>query len=320
MKQVLCRTALVTLFLSSIALFESGEVFARRKASKGKARRSAGSSRRRSAGSGRRRHSATKVSRFSNNNAGTNSNNGVNTTSASSDKAKLPMCPLGKILWRNPDDDPEGVFYKSKSEKSKCSVPVNVLENPWNTPAIKDVYKNKPAFMLDEDAVVLTCEKGYLPVSSKKKKKKNDDIANNNTNTKPESPCVSEEEFCILDEIVEKKSKDGKAVYYFYGDDENARECRLVKNSIAKRVDKEDAVDAGFDEDDVKRAYKIICNKGYYSSQLEGSSLRLDCKKCPEGKTTAESGANALSECIPDGTEKEKEDHQRKAGSSTRNS
>lgn len=319
MKQILCRTALVTLFLSSIALFESGEVFARRKASKGKARRSAGSSRRRSAGSSRRRHSATKVSRFSNNNAGTNSNNGVNTTSVSSDKAKLPMCPLGKILWRNPDDDPEGVFYKSKSEKSKCQTPLNVLENPWNTAAIKDVYKNKPVFIKDEDAVVLTCESGFLQVSSKKKKK-SDNAVDNNVNTKPESPCMPEEDFCVLDEIVEKKSKDGKAVYYFYGDNEDARECKLVKNSIAKRVDKKDAVDAGFDEDDVKRAYKIICNKGYYSSQLEGSSLRLDCKKCPEGKTTAESGANALSECIPDGIEKEKEDHRREAGHSTRNS
>ncbi len=253
----------------------------RRSASSSKGAKKSGKSSRRSASSSRKssRRSASSSSRSSRRSAFATGvrkkrtsagSRGVSETSANTDVKEtlqtygLQPCSLGKALWQNPDEDREGVYYKSR--KTACYLPENAEVSDWK----KDSDIVKAPWISDDEAVVIDCESGFLKTIQNKR-----------------SVCVDESSFCPLNrQVVEKQGKTFINAY-------TEKECNKPVNTKAVRLTKDQLNLAGYD---IKfgKAFYLQCKEGFYTKNND-----IECKKCPKFCTSIQGKNIGEQSCIP---------------------
>lgn len=173
----------------------------------------------------------------------------------------LEPCPLYKALWKNDDEDRDGVYYKLRN--SACYSMENTKVDDWKEDS-KDDKGNKivKAPWMENSAVVLSCESGFLKTVKDKK-----------------VVCVDESSFCPLNgkAVLEKKGKQ-----YFdalNSEEGQEKECNLPVGSKAVKMTKDQLENAGFEQN--FKGFYLYCKSGYYSEENG-----IQCKKCPDFYTS----------------------------------
>ena len=171
------------------------------------------------------------------------------------------LCPIEKLLKKTVNDDGDDVYYKTKTVL--CSAPENTEDKPWDMTDSKKLkqFTTKKAWISSDEAVYLECSDGYLLY---------------------QSACVSYDDFCPLNEILEKS---GKKYTSPYTDDT----CNIAPNSIAQKVSEEE------NDSDIaqNKAYRLVCKEGYYTD----TDNYVRCLKCPNNGTSTKGENIGVSSC-----------------------
>lgn len=171
------------------------------------------------------------------------------------------LCPIEKLLKKTVNDDGADVYYKTRT--ILCSAPENTEDKPWDMTDSKKLkqFTTKKAWISSDEAVYLECSDGYLLY---------------------QSACVSYDDFCPLNEILEKS---GKKYTSPYTDDT----CKVAPNSIAQKVSEEEN-DSGIVQN---KAYRLVCKEGYYTD----TDNYVRCLKCPNNGTSTKGENIGVSSC-----------------------
>lgn len=171
------------------------------------------------------------------------------------------LCPIEKLLKKTVNDDGADVYYKTRT--ILCSAPENTEDKPWDMTDSKKLkqFTTKKAWISSDEAVYLECSDGYLLY---------------------QSACVSYDDFCPLNEILEKS---GKKYTSPYTDDI----CKVAPNSIAQKVSEEEN-DSGIVQN---KAYRLVCKEGYYTD----TDNYVRCLKCPDNGTSTKGENIGVSSC-----------------------
>lgn len=165
------------------------------------------------------------------------------------------------MLKKTVNDDGADVYYKTRT--ILCSAPENTEDKPWDMTDSKKLkqFTTKKSWISSDEAVYLECSDGYLLY---------------------QSACVSYDDFCPLNEILEKS---GKKYTSPYTDDI----CKVAPNSIAQKVSEEEN-----DSDIVQnKAYRLVCKEGYYTD----TDNYVRCLKCPNNGTSTKGENIGVSSC-----------------------
>lgn len=185
----------------------------------------------------------------------------ASSTGTTTVKATTTLCPIEKLLKKTVNDDGADVYYKTRT--ILCSAPENTEDKPWDMTDSKKLkqFTTKKSWISSDEAVYLECSDGYLLY---------------------QSACVSYDDFCPLNEILEKS---GKKYTSPYTDDI----CKVAPNSIAQKVSEEEN-----DSDIVQnKAYRLVCKEGYYTD----TDNYVRCLKCPNNGTSTKGENIGVSSC-----------------------
>lgn len=185
----------------------------------------------------------------------------ASSTGTTTVKATTTLCPIEKLLKKTVNDDGADVYYKTRT--ILCSAPENTEDKPWDMTDSKKLkqFTTKKAWISSDEAVYLECSDGYLLY---------------------QSACVSYDDFCPLNEILEKS---GKKYTSPYTDDI----CKVAPNSIAQKVSEEEN-DSGIVQN---KAYRLVCKEGYYTD----TDNYVRCLKCPNNGTSTKGENIGVSSC-----------------------
>lgn len=232
-----------------------------RSSSRSSTKRAAASTRRSAAST--KRSSTSQRARYSFSSraaAATASSTGTTTVKTATATAST-LCPIEKLLKKTVNDDGDDVYYKTKT--ILCSAPENTEDKPWDMTDSKKLkqFTTKKAWISSDEAVYLECSDGYLLY---------------------QSACVSYDDFCPLNEILEKS---GKKYTSPYTDDT----CKVAPNSIAQKVSEEE------NDSDIaqNKAYRLVCKEGYYTD----TDNYVRCLKCPNNGTSKKGENIGVSSC-----------------------
>lgn len=230
-----------------------------RSSSRSSTRRAAASTRRSAAST--KRSSASQRARYSfSSRAAVATASSTGTTTVKTATAST-LCPIEKLLKKTVNDDGADVYYKTRT--ILCSAPENTEDKPWDMTDSKKLkqFTTKKAWISSDEAVYLECSDGYLLY---------------------QSACVSYDDFCPLNEILEKS---GKKYTSPYTDDI----CKVAPNSIAQKVSEEEN-DSGIVQN---KAYRLVCKEGYYTD----TDNYVRCLKCPDNGTSTKGENIGVSSC-----------------------
>lgn len=185
----------------------------------------------------------------------------ASSTGTTTVKATTTLCPIEKLLKKTVNDDGADVYYKTRT--ILCSAPENTEDKPWDMTDSKKLkqFTTKKSWISSDEAVYLECSDGYLLY---------------------QSACVSYDDFCPLNEILEKS---GKKYTSPYTDDI----CKVAPNSIAQKVSEEEN-DSGIVQN---KAYRLVCKEGYYTD----TDNYVRCLKCPNNGTSTKGENIGVSSC-----------------------
>lgn len=185
----------------------------------------------------------------------------ASSTGTTTVKATTTLCPIEKLLKKTVNDDGADVYYKTRT--ILCSAPENTEDKPWDMTDSKKLkqFTTKKSWISSDEAVYLECSDGYLLY---------------------QSACVSYDDFCPLNEILEKS---GKKYTSPYTDDT----CKVAPNSIAQKVSEEEN-DSGIVQN---KAYRLVCKEGYYTD----TDNYVRCLKCPNNGTSTKGENIGVSSC-----------------------
>lgn len=230
-----------------------------RSSSRSSTRRAAASTRRSAAST--KRSSTSQRARYSfSSRAAVATASSTGTTTVKTATAST-LCPIEKLLKKTVNDDGADVYYKTRT--ILCSAPENTEDKPWDMTDSKKLkqFTTKKAWISSDEAVYLECSDGYLLY---------------------QSACVSYDDFCPLNEILEKS---GKKYTSPYTDDI----CKVAPNSIAQKVSEEEN-DSGIVQN---KAYRLVCKEGYYTD----TDNYVRCLKCPDNGTSTKGENIGVSSC-----------------------
>lgn len=166
------------------------------------------------------------------------------------------QCPVGQLVRKAYDEDGNETYYKTKS--ATCNMPENAVETVWDMVDAKKLkqYTLKKGWIDESEAVSFVCDSGYLTVNRQ---------------------CKSFDEFCPINEIIEKSGKS--YINPYTGDS-----CISYTGVTATRL-----TDAENNSDiPTSKAYRLTCPSGYYTN----TDNYISCSQCPSDKPYSIKGSN----------------------------
>lgn len=182
-------------------------------------------------------------------------NTTVETTSVETTSVEN-QCPVGQLVRKAYDEDGNETYYKTKS--ATCNMPENAVETVWDMVDAKKLkqYTLKKGWIDESEAVSFVCDSGYLTVNRQ---------------------CKSFDEFCPINEIIEKSGKS--YINPYTGDS-----CISYTGVTATRL-----TDAENNSDiPTSKAYRLTCPSGYYTN----TDNYISCSQCPSDKPYSIKGSN----------------------------
>ena len=225
-----------------------------RRAASTNSRRAASTNSRRAAATGRNTARAAAVAAMGR--ASTVNTTVQNTTSSGN------YCPVGQLVRKVIDDNGNEQYFKSK--KNACDIPENAQEVAWNMkdPTKLKQYTLKKGWIEESEAVSFQCEDGNLLYKN---------------------ACKPFDDFCPLNEIVEKREKD-------YINPYTDEPCTPVTGAVIKKLTADE------NDSDIKTglAYRFSCADNYYAD----TTNYIQCLRCPSDKPYSVKGKNnGLASC-----------------------
>lgn len=175
-------------------------------------------------------------------------------------------CPIEALIKKDYDETGNEVYYKTKTQT--CNIPENASESMWDfsNPAKAKEFTTKKSWITEDQAIYFSCNSGYITSGSKGK-----------------YTCSSYDEFCPLNEIIER---NGSAYINPYTGDN----CKApVSATLQKLSDAENNSDIA-----TGKAYRFDCADNYYTN----TDNYIQCIPCPSETPYSIKGSNVgVSSC-----------------------
>ena len=175
-------------------------------------------------------------------------------------------CPIEALIKKDYDETGNEVYYKTKTQT--CNIPENASESMWDfsNPAKAKEFTTKKSWITEDQAIYFSCNSGYITSGSKGK-----------------YTCSSYDEFCPLNEIIER---NGSAYINPYPGDN----CKApVSATLQKLSDAENNSDIA-----TGKAYRFDCADNYYTN----TDNYIQCMPCPSETPYSIKGSNVgVSSC-----------------------
>ncbi len=200
---------------------------------------------------------------------GARSNTNLNTESLSQQESKSTVsnpCPIEALIKKDYDETGNEIYYKTKTQT--CNIPENASESLWdfsNSAKAKE-FTMKKSWINEDQAISFSCNSGYITSGSKGK-----------------YTCSSYDEFCPLNEIIEKV--DSSYINPYTGDN-----CKApVAATVSKLTDEENSSNIP-----TGKAFKFDCANNYYTN----TDNYIQCMPCPSETPNSIKGSNiGISSC-----------------------
>lgn len=175
-------------------------------------------------------------------------------------------CPIEALIKKDYNETGNEVYYKTKTQT--CNIPENASESMWDfsNPAKAKEFTTKKSWISEDQAIYFSCNSGYITSGSKGK-----------------YTCSSYDEFCPLNEIIER---NGSAYINPYTGDK----CKApVSATLLKLSDAENNSDIA-----TGKAYRFDCSDNYYTN----TDNYIQCMPCPSETPYSIKGSNVgVSSC-----------------------
>ena len=200
---------------------------------------------------------------------GARSNTNLNTESLSQQESKSTVsnpCPIEALIKKDYDETGNEIYYKTKTQT--CNIPENASESLWdfsNSAKAKE-FTMKKSWINEDQAISFSCNSGYITSGSKGK-----------------YTCSSYDEFCPLNEIIEKVGSS--YINPYTGDN-----CKApVAATVSKLTNEENSSDIP-----TGKAFKFDCANNYYTN----TDNYIQCMPCPSETPNSIKGSNiGISSC-----------------------